>query len=54
MHQVKAFRETNHEQLAQVINDWLNENNALAISIAVHYGEGLGAYFHAFVIYEIQ
>ena len=49
--QVKAFREGNHEDLAEVINQWLRANNALAITISV---EHYGGYFHAFVIYETR
>jgi hypothetical protein len=49
MRQVQAFRETNHEYLTQVINEWLVENNVIAFSIAVTFDPG--GYFHAFVVY---
>jgi len=48
MPQIKAFRETNHEYLAKVINDWLRENNVTAISISVTHD---APYFHAFLVY---
>ena len=54
MRRVQAFRSTNHDELAEMINVWLEENNALLISISVDKGQGLGSFFHAFVIYEIQ
>jgi hypothetical protein len=52
MRQVKAFRESNHEKLAETINQWLRQNNAIAINLTVDYSQSV--YFHAFLIYEIR
>jgi len=49
MPQVKAFRDGNHEHLAEIVNDWLRDNKATAINISVTHHNG---WFHAFVLYE--
>ena len=49
MRQVKAFRSGNHNELAEMINQWLQQNQATAISLSVTRET---SYFHAFLVYE--
>ncbi len=54
MRMVAAFRDVNHDALANKINQWLFQNqfNAVDISVTVNSQGALSLYFHAFVIYE--
>ncbi len=49
MRQVQAFRSSNHQALAEMINEWLQQNRAIAISLWVIRETN---YFHALLVYE--
>jgi len=47
-----VFRDTNHDQLVRIVNDYAWRHNLAPISISVTHSKELLTYFHAFVIFE--